>query len=318
MEELASEINPELNNQYFPKPLPFIEKNGFSHAFMAIFWVIIAFIGFNLVGAIVGLVLAFATAPDITNTQAVLESIASNIDLLLWANTSGQVLVMLLGTLLILKMSATKGKRKEFLRLKTSKNVWQVTALAVVLTITLYPTVIFLGWLNSFVPAPDFMVEMQESMMEVITKFLNSENALVLGILHIGMVPAICEEVMYRGYIQRSFEKNWGIWAAIIVSGFIFGAYHLQINNILPLSFLGIMFAYLTYISDSLIPAMVAHFVNNGGQVIASSFYPAMLEQTITPETEIPWNLIVFSIIISSALVYLLHRLKPTPKHEFI
>ena len=30
MEELASEINPELNNQYFPKPLPFIEKNGFS------------------------------------------------------------------------------------------------------------------------------------------------------------------------------------------------------------------------------------------------------------------------------------------------
>ncbi len=311
MEEANKELNQNLNNICIPKPLPFVEKNGFSHAFMAIFWIIIAFVGFHLVGAIVGLVLAFATAPDITNTLAILESIASNIDLLLWANTSGQVLVMLLGTLLIVKMSATKGKRKEFLRLKTSKNVWQVTALAVVLTITLYPTVIFLGWLNSFVPAPDFMVEMQESMMEVITKFLNSENALILGILHIGIVPAICEEVMFRGYVQRSFEKNWGIWTAIIVSGFIFGAYHLQINNILPLSFLGIMLAYLTYISDSLIPAIVAHFVNNGGQVIASSFYPAMLEESITPETEMPWELIAVSIIISSGIVYYLHRMKP-------
>jgi membrane protease YdiL (CAAX protease family) len=311
MEEATSELNPELNNQCIPKPLPFVEKNGFSHAFMAIMWVIIAFVGFNLVGAIVGVVGAFAIAPDITDIQAIIESVAENFNLIFWANTSGQVLVMLLGTLLIVKLSAVKGKRKEFLRLKTSANVWQVTGIAVVLTISVYPLVTFLGWLNSFVPAPAFMVEMQESMMGLITKFLQSENALILGIFHIGIVPAVCEEVMYRGYVQRSFEKNWGIWTAIIVSGFIFGAYHLQINNILPLSFLGIMLAYLTYISDSLIPAIVAHFVNNGGQVIASSFYPAMLEESITPETEMPWGLIIVSIIISSGIVYILHRMKP-------
>lgn len=311
MEEATSELNPELNNQFIPKPLSFVEKHGFSHAFMAIVWVIIAFIGFNLVGAIVGVVGAFAIAPDITDIQAILESVAENLSLIFWANTSGQVLVMLLGTLLIVKLSAVKGKRKEFLRLKTSKNVWQVTALAVVLTIAIYPVVTFLGWLNSFVPAPDFMVEMQESMMELITKFLQSENALILGIFHIGIVPAVCEEVMYRGYVQRSLEKSSGIWAAIIISGVIFGAYHLQITNILPLSFLGIMLAYLTYISNSLIPAIVAHFVNNGGQVIASSFYPAVLEESITPETEMPWELIAYSITISLGIVYLLHRMKP-------
>jgi membrane protease YdiL (CAAX protease family) len=311
MEEATSELNPELNNQCIPKPLPFVEKNGFSHAFMAIMWVIIAFVGFNLVGAIVGVVGAFAIAPDITDIQAIIESVAENFNLIFWANTSGQVLVMLLGTLLIVKLSAVKGTRTEFLRLKTSANVWQVTGIAVVLTISVYPLVTFLGWLNSFVPAPAFMLEMQESMMELITKFLQSENALILGIFHIGIVPAVCEEVMYRGYVQRSFEKNWGIWTAIIVSGFIFGAYHLQINNILPLSFLGIMLAYLTYISDSLIPAIVAHFVNNGGQVIASSFYPAMLEESITPDTEMPWGLIIVSIIISSGIVYILHRMKP-------
>ncbi|MGB0346622.1 MAG: lysostaphin resistance A-like protein [Balneolaceae bacterium] len=314
MEEATSEINPELKKQFIPEPLPFVDKNGFSHAFMAILWVIIAFVAFNVVGAVVGLVGAFATAPDITDAQAIIESVAENVNLLFWANTSGQVLVMLLGTLLIVKLSSVKGKRNDFLRLKLSSNVWQVTGIAVLLTVAVFPTVTFLGWLNSFVPAPAFMVEMQESMMELITKFLQSDNALILGILHIGIVPAVCEEVMYRGYVQRSLEKSSGIWMAIIVSGFIFGAYHLQVTNILPLSFLGIMLAYLTYISDSLIPAIVAHFVNNGGQVIASSFYPAMLEETITPETEMPWGLIVISIIVSSALVYILYRLKPEAK----
>lgn len=311
MEEVTSEVDPEIKKQFIPEPLPFVEKNGFSHAFMAILWVIVAFVGFNMIGAIVGIIGALASAPDPTDVEAILASIAENYDLLFWANTSGQVLVMAIGTLLIVKLSAVKGKRNQFLRLQTSSNVWQVTGLAMLLTVAVFPTVTFLGWLNSFVPAPDFMVEMQESMMELITKFLQSENALILGILHIGIVPAICEEIMYRGYVQRSLEKSGGIWMAIIVSGLIFGAYHLQITNILPLSFLGIMLAYITYISNSLIPAIVAHFVNNGGQVIASSFYPQMLEETITPETEMPWLLILASIIVSSALVYIIHRLKP-------
>lgn len=310
MEEVTSENTPEINIKTSTQPLPFVEKNGFSHAFMAILWVIIAFVGFNVVGAIVGLVGAFATAPNINDVEAILLSVSENFDLLFWANTSGQVLVMALGTLLIVKLSAVKGKRNSFLRLQTSENVWRVTGLSVILTIAVFPTVTFLGWLNSFVPAPAFMVEMQESMMQLITKFLQSENALMLGILHIGIVPAVCEEIMYRGYVQRSLEKSGGVWMAIFVSGFIFGAYHLQITNILPLSFLGIMLAYVTYISNSLIPAMVAHLVNNGGQVIASSFYPEMLEETITPETEMPWFLILVSIIISSAIVYIIHKQK--------
>ena len=56
---------------------------------------------------------------------------------------------------------------------------------------------------------------------------------------------------------------------------------------------------------------MVAHLINNGGQVVASSFYPEMLDQTMTPETEMPWLLIILSIIVSFALMYLLYRMKP-------
>ena len=113
---------------------------------------------------------------------------------------------------------------------------------------------------------------------------------------------------MYRGYVQRSLEKSWGIWAAIIISGLIFGAYHLQITRILPLAALGMLFAYITYVSNSLIPAMVAHLVNNGGQVILSTIYPEMLNQELTAETDLPWAGILFGIVLLITLLSILHK----------
>lgn len=291
------------------KQLPWVERNGFAHWGMAIGWVFIALLAFNIVGAMVGVFGILMTSENL-DMESMMDQLSTNFDILFLANTSGQVLVMALATLLIVKLHAVKGKRKEFLRLKLSKNVWHITIIGAILFIVAQPTIQFLGYLNSFVPAPEFMVEMQETMAEMITSFLKSDNALLMGVFHIGLVPAICEEIMYRGYVQRAFEKSWGVVAAILISGAIFGAYHLQITNFLPLATLGIFLAYLTYISDSLIPAMVAHFINNGGQVIASSFYPEMLDQEITPEMEIPIVLVIISIAATSFLLYYLYQIK--------
>jgi membrane protease YdiL (CAAX protease family) len=276
---------------------------------MAISWVLIALIAFNIVGAVVGVIGVLATS-DSLDMETMVEQLSSNFDILFLANSSGQILVMALATLLIVKLHAVKGERKEFLRLKLSENVWQVTAVGAILFIVAQPTILFLGWLNSFIPVPQVMAEMQETMAEMIANFLRSDNVLLLGVFYIGVVPAICEEIMYRGYVQRAFEKSWGIVAAILISGAIFGAYHLQISNFLPLATLGVFLAYLTYISDSLVPAMVAHFVNNGGQVIASNFYPEMLDEKITPEMDIPVFLVIVSLALTTGILYYLYSLK--------
>lgn len=291
------------------KPLPWVERNGFAHWGMAIGWVLFALIAFNVVGGIVGFIGILATVETL-DPQTIMEELSGNFDILFLANSSGQILIMGLATLLVVKMHAIKGERKEFLRLKITKNVWHVTLVGAVLFVVAQPTILFLGWLNSFVPVPEFMAEMQETMAEMISSFLKSDNALLLGVFHIGLVPAVCEEVMYRGYVQRAFEKSWGITAAILISGAIFGAYHLQISNFLPLATLGVFLAYLTYISDSLIPAMVAHFINNGGQVVASSFYPEMLDEQITPDMDIPIVLVIVSIALTAGLLYYLRSIK--------
>jgi membrane protease YdiL (CAAX protease family) len=155
-------------------------------------------------------------------------------------------------------------------------------------------------------------------MAELITGFLKTENSVWLGLVYIALVPAVFEEVMFRGYIMRALEKSWGIWAAIFVSGLMFGLYHIQPSNILPLSFLGIVFAYVTYISGSLYPAMVMHFVNNGSQVIYGAMNPEFLETTEPAGPGLPWYWLLLSIMVFFSLVYLLNMLKKEHVDEFI
>jgi membrane protease YdiL (CAAX protease family) len=310
MEQIvSSNTDSQKPSTYQENNIPWVERNGFAHWAVAFGWVLIALIAFNVVGAVVGVVGILLTSDNL-DPEAMMQDLSSNFDILFLANSSGQILIMALATILLVRLHAVKGERKEFLRLKLSSNVWHVTIVGAVLFIVAQPTILFLGWLNSFIPVPDVMAEMQETMAEMITTFLKSDNALLLGVLHIGIVPAICEEIMYRGYVQRALEKSWGIMAAILISGALFGAYHLQISNFIPLATLGVFLAYLTYISDSLVPAMVAHFVNNGGQVIASSFYPEMLDQQISPEMDIPILLVILSVVGTTSLLYYLYQIK--------
>ena len=78
--------------------------------------------------------------------------------------------------------------------------------------------------------------------------------------------------------------------------------------RILPLAALGILFAYITYVSNSLIPAMVAHLVNNGGQVILSTIYPEMLNQELTTDTDLPWAGILIGVVLLITLLSILHK----------
>jgi membrane protease YdiL (CAAX protease family) len=275
---------------------------------MAIIWVFLALIAFNVVGGVVGVIAAVFLVDDPTNIEALMQVLSEQTTVFFWINTTGQITVFALGSLMVTRLAAEPGARRRFLRLQINSDTHKYILWAIVLTVAAYPIVIFLGWLNAFLPVPGWMAEMQQSMDEMIAKLLGSENILWMGLFHIGLVPSICEEIMYRGYVQRSLEKSWGIWTAIIVSGLIFGAYHLQITRILPLAALGMLFAYITYVSNSLIPAMVAHLVNNGGQVILSTIYPEMLDQELTAETDLPWAGILFGVVLLITLLSILHK----------
>jgi hypothetical protein len=90
----------------------------------------------------------------------------------------------------------------------------------------------------------------------------------ILVVFVVALTPAICEEFMFRGFIQRSFEfKLKPFWAAFITALF-FGLYHFNPYGIIPLMMLGLYFGFAAYISNSILLPVLLHFLNNFAAVM--------------------------------------------------
>lgn len=97
------------------------------------------------------------------------------------------------------------------------------------------------------------------------TNFDSSTNGVfstVLSIIAICVVPAFAEEFAFRGILMGTLRK-YGDAFAIIVSAVMFGAMHGNISQI-PFAFiLGLFFAYIDCKTNSIIPSIIIHFINN-------------------------------------------------------
>lgn len=285
---------------------PWVERNGFAHWTMALIWLIVAFVLFQVIASIVAIALIVARSGLDLNMEDSVEMMMANLDLLFIGNTLGQVFFLGLLTWFVSRLHTSSFERPSFFRFRWRSNTLYISALTVVLVLVMQPAVWFLSWLNALLPTPEFFEAMQTSQMEMIESFLKGDHVIWLTLFHVALVPAVCEEVLFRGYVLRAFQKSWGVWTAIIVSGLLFGMYHLQLTNLLPLAAIGVLLAFLTWISGSIVPAMVAHFVNNGSSVILGSYFPESALAEITPETMPPIWAVVLSVAISAYILHLL------------
>jgi len=72
----------------------------------------------------------------------------------------------------------------------------------------------------------------------------------------------ICEEILFRGFILRAYEKL-GMWPNIIITALLFSILHLNIQNILAPFFLGIILGFVVYKTNSIFAGILGHFINN-------------------------------------------------------
>lgn len=288
---------------------PWVKRNGFSQGGMALLWIGAAFLLFQVFANVLGIMLILirsAGSMESFDAANAMELVAQNIDLIFVANSSGQILFLGLATWLFCRLHTNRQNRPSFLRFRFYENTPKILGLVFVLMLVVQPVIWFLGWLNSFVPVPETMESMQMQQMEMIQSYLTSDGMVLIALFNIALVPAICEEILFRGYVLRSFEKSWGIMWAIVISGIIFGMFHLQLANVLPLASIGILLAFMTWISQSIYPAMIAHFVNNGASVLMGKYYPETAFSELSPETIPPPWLLAASVVVSGYLIYLL------------
>ena len=119
----------------------------------------------------------------------------------------------------------------------------------------------------------------------------------IIYFIAIAVVPPIIEEFLFRGAILGSLRKH-GDALAIVVSAVMFGFAHSNFIQT-PVTFLtGLVLAYLTVKTNSLIPAIIVHFVNNGSSVAFSLLSQLKLDEMV-------YSVIDFSL----ALVFVLSGL---------
>lgn len=99
-----------------------------------------------------------------------------------------------------------------------------------------------------------------------------TDNPFIVNVLMIAVVPAILEEIAYRGITFYGLRK-YGVVAAAVVSGALFGLNHMNINQFLYAALLGIALALMDEASDSILASMIMHFVFNINTVLLIQMY---------------------------------------------
>ncbi|MEO8086634.1 MAG: CPBP family intramembrane glutamic endopeptidase [Bacteroidota bacterium] len=197
---------------------------------------------------------------------------------------------------------------------------WITVAAVFAMLIAAVPVINFLGELNSRMVLPSWLAGLERQMKEsedqaarLTEKFLEIKSPFQFGyaMIMVAVLPALGEELLFRGVLQRIFSewsqsKHTGIWATAI----LFSAMHMQFYGFVPRMLLGVMLGYLFLWSGSLWLPILAHFFNNGAAVIASYLYREN-SISINPDTigtEQDYTAVIVSALLTAGMVWFIYN----------
>ena len=189
----------------------------------------------------------------------------------------------------------------------------QSAFLVIVIMMLITPFIIWLLAMNMSIPFPDWILRLGNDSEKIVESFLkmNHFGDLLFNLLVIAIVPAIGEELLFRGYLQQSFSK-WlsSPHVAIIVTAVLFSAIHLHFQGFLPRFILGVLLGYLFYWSGSLWLPILAHFANNAQAVIIS--YPTFKVDSgvysVLSDVEVDPMMALFSFASVVVLLFMFYK----------
>lgn len=195
--------------------------------------------------------------------------------------------------------------------------------LSVILIYVCLPFLSWIGMLNQQMVLPDFlagvehwMKDTEETASQQILAFLNVKTfgAILFNFIMIALIPAIGEELLFRGVLIRLFKKWFtNIHAAVIVSSILFSALHMQFYGFFPRLALGLILGYTFVWTSSLWVPIILHFLNNATILMVYYIYrtPDVLDQEIESfGASDNVFVIVLSVIFSFTLLYLIYTQK--------
>jgi membrane protease YdiL (CAAX protease family) len=187
--------------------------------------------------------------------------------------------------------------------------------LVVFLTFFSFPLTSLTGELNAKMILPEWLSEAGQWIREkentandLLETLLLRDNLMAAGmnILLLAILPAVSEELIFRGVLQRILGKLLHSGhAAVWLTSLIFSTVHFQFYGFLPRFILGLLFGYLFLWTRSVWLPVTAHFINNAVPVIGASFSGwQTMSGSSSGSPDKQAVMLVMSVIIGSGILY--------------
>ena len=202
-----------------------------------------------------------------------------------WANSTGGLLfiqgfqtIVLFGVTALVGVWMTEDRVNPFKQMLLNKGVsWKQGLIAFFFAVAALPTISVLAEWNKGVELPSFLASLEEMMRQMeesakllTERFLNTSSVgmMFVNLFVMALLPAVGEEMMFRGWLQRVLGKRVNYHTAIWVSAFVFSVIHFQFYGFIPRMLIGAALGYLYCYTGSLWAPIIAHFTNNAAAVV--------------------------------------------------
>ncbi len=193
---------------------------------------------------------------------------------------------------------------------------------ALVLAVALHPLVMLLGsGIEILYPKSEATRQSLDSLMAIVQQAPLWQVLLLMAVL-----PAICEELAFRGFILSGLRHTGRKWAAIVVSAVFFGVTHVILQQALVTCVVGVVIGYIVIQSGSLLTGMVFHMTHNALFLTAARLVPEQMSDqsplrwlaytTGQGEFVYHWPLVVVCGAVAAGLLWWFHRIPYQPYAE--
>ena len=113
------------------------------------------------------------------------------------------------------------------------------------------------------------LIELPENKVQWLEQLAKNEATLGPTLLALAVVPALCEELVFRGMLVQALATRLVPVAAVVVSALLFSAYHLSLVQAIPTFTLGLVLGLVALRARSVAPTIIAHLLNNSIALLA-------------------------------------------------
>ncbi|MCG8651302.1 MAG: ABC transporter permease subunit [Pirellulales bacterium] len=193
---------------------------------------------------------------------------------------------------------------------------WTTLPLAVLLGVTLHPMYVMLAqWISYTYPVSEQAAAAMKPFADQISA------APWLSVLFLmALVPAICEELAFRGFIFGGLVREKGRLRAVVVTALMFGISHGVLQQSIAATIMGVLLGWVALRTGSVLPGILIHFTNNALSVsmerIASSRWEGASLFLTTSESGPAYQPMWIVVSIGVAVTCLLYFASVRPRVE--